>query len=153
MSNNNFDDFKDQFVLSHELIKLMNWIVRYNPEGLRKIIETTIKKSKKYNALKRDDKERDFNNQELQNSIIEFFNLMEYCIDEYSDEDCSQKIIEKDLLPTIDLIDSNLLDDYTLNSSLAEATNKFTKSTSIPKAKQIFYKELLKQWNPEKEEN
>lgn len=149
MNNNNFDDFNDQFVLSYELVKLMDWIVKHNPEGFKKLINNTIKKAQKGLNPDRAKSYNDSSNvEDLQSAIIDFFSLMEHCIDENQDEKFLDMVIENDLLPTIDHIDSKIMDDQTLQLSLEATCTKFTKKPSKPRAKEIFYKELLKQWKP-----
>lgn len=150
MENNNFDNnFVDQFVISPELLKLMQWIIKHNSEGLKKVVE--IAATKEFNSNKPNKKEAfaDFytENDDLQNSLIDFFSLMEIGLYEAECKFQEEQIIKKNLLPAIDHIDKTYCDQETLQSSAAIAAKKVSKDS-----RQAFYKELLKRWKPAKKE-
>jgi hypothetical protein len=87
--------------------------------------------------------------EEIQHSIIEFFSMLETLLLESMKEQAVQKAVEKNLMPTIDHIDSTICDDATVRSSVEKAT---AKSELQPKAnaQELLFKELLKRWKPSK---
>ena len=87
--------------------------------------------------------------EEVQHSIIEFFSMLEMLLAESIKEQAVQRAVEKNLMPTIDHIDSTLCDDATVRSSVEKTV---ARSEQHPKenAQNMLYKELLKRWKPSK---
>ena len=87
--------------------------------------------------------------EEIQHSIIEFFSMLETLLIESIKEQAAQRAVEKNLMPTVDHIDSKVCDDATVRSSLEKAT---AKSEMYPQAnaQELLFKELLKRWKPTK---
>lgn len=147
MENNEFENGDDQFVLSYELLQLMEWLVEREGEGLRKL----IKKSLRSGLDKRLEKEKHnrLAASQAQNSIINFLTMLEVVLVDSTSEYSMDRIMEKVLIPAIDQVDTKACDTNTLKSSIAVATYK---SERNPKqnVQEIFLKELLKQWKPSK---
>lgn len=141
----NFDNYNDQFVLSHELIELMQWIIQYNPEGLKKVIEIAISRAE--NSKLKSNK-KDFSDmcdsQELQNDVIDFFSLMEICLYEIHNKQNEEKILQKHIIPAMDHVDTSMYDPALLKSCATTAAQ------SAKNPKEVFLKELLKRWKPNK---
>ena len=87
--------------------------------------------------------------EEIQHSIIEFFHMLEILLLESIKEQAVQRAVEKNLMETVDHIDSTICDDATVRSSVEKAT---AKSELQPKAnaQDLLFKELLKRWKPSK---
>ena len=147
MKNNEFENENDQFVLSYELLQLMEWLVEREGAGLRKL----IKKSLRDGLDKRLEKEK--NNHlaasQAQNSIINFLAMLEVVLIDSTSEYSMDRIIEKVLIPAIDQVDTKACDNNTLKSSIAVATYKSERNPN-QNIQELFLKELLKQWKPSK---
>lgn len=139
----------DQLVISYELLQLMEWIVENEQEALKKIIARALKRgfddqlkhSKSFKEL--------YSLEEMQNSIIDFVILLETLLVESTNEQEVDNVIQKNLMPAIDHIDTNNCDSSTLKSSISIATAKLHRN-SKENPQEIFLKELLKKWKPTK---
>ena|SRR3990167_1166772 len=150
MDNNSFGNHEDQFVLSHELVQLMDWIVKYNPEGLKKVIEVARSRAyaKKITKNKRVVYDSDiYEYDELQDSIMNFFELLEKSLLEVENESISSSVIQKHLLPAMERVDVSACDELMVNDCATVAANKVKKQPSRD-AEDLFLKELLKRWKP-----
>lgn len=151
MNNNSFDSQGDQFVLSRELVQVMDWIVRHNPEGMRKVIEIAITKAKSERRMKKENKDfyDSYFEDDLQDSIIDFFGLLEKTITDIENETSSESLVQKQLLPSIEHVDTSACDELTVSNCAYAAATKIKKQPEKD-AKELFLKELLKQWKPNK---
>lgn len=147
MENNTFDTFNDQFVVSHELVQLMQWIVKHNPEGLKKLIQTTLSREKT-SRLKAKGTYKDlYTEDDLQNSLLDFFGLMELILYETENHQQEESFLQKNMLPSMSRVDTSICDQSTVQSCAAIATKELDKN---PQA--VFLEELLKRWKPAKKE-
>ena len=87
--------------------------------------------------------------EDIQAIIIDFFELCETLIAEVEHEQSVKKVSAKNLMPTIDQIDSQQCDDDTLRSSIDSITMELDQ-TPQKSAREVLYKEILKQWKPNK---
>lgn len=149
MNNDELTHENTQFVLSYELLCLLRWIVENDAEKLKKII------AKGYSAGLKYDLERmregwnleEQSMEEIQHGIIEFFGLMEVLLQEVISEQAVHKALQKNLMPTLDQIDTAVCDDATVRSTLEKATAKIEHNPG-ENPKELLFKELLKQWKP-----
>lgn len=146
MENNEFDNNGDQFVLSYELLQLMEWLVEKDEEGLKRLIKKAIAGGLDMRIKK--EKNNQLAASQAQDSIVSFLTLLEILLAESTQEQSVDHIMEKALIPAIDQVDTKVCDSPTLKSSIAIATSK---SENNPQnAQNIFLKELLKRWKPSK---
>jgi hypothetical protein len=148
MNNDSFShDSNSQFALSYELLNLLKWLGNNDADKLKKLITKAIAHGlhdeiQKVNTLS------DPNLlEEMHHSIIDFFELLDTILFDAINEHVQQKAREKNLLPTIDHIDSSLLDHETVRSSIEKTTKKLDLHPNINPKEQLF-KELLKKWKP-----
>ncbi len=142
-------DPKDQLVISYELLQLMEWIVEHESESLKKLIiralkrgfDDQLKQSQNYKEL--------YSAEDMQNNVIDFLALIEALLIEATNEKEVDSIIQKNLMPAIDHVDTSNCDSSTLKSSIAIASSKIHKN-SKENVQEIFLKELLKRWKPNK---
>ena len=155
MNNDSFNGNNNtqQFVVSYELLCLLRWLLEHDTEKLKKLISKALASGLK-DEIKQFEQIGDVQAdpmilEEVQHSIIEFFSMLESLLIESVKEHMVQKAIEKNLMPTIDHIDSTICDDATVRSSIEKAT---AKSEQYPKenAQDLLFKELLKRWKPTK---
>ena len=152
-SFNNNNNSAQQFVISYELLCLLRWLLEHDVEKLKKMVSKALASGLRED-IKQFEQFGDVNTdpamiEEIQHSIIEFFSMLETLLLESMKEQAVQKAVEKNLMPTIDHIDSTICDDATVRSSVEKAT---AKSEQQPKAnaQELLFKELLKRWKPSK---
>lgn len=137
-----------QFVLSFELLCLLRWLVECEGDKFKKLInkamQSGLKEELRYIQKAHVDEAL---MEDVQHSIVEFFGMLEALIADAINEQAIQTALEKNLMPTIDQIDSNVCDDATLRSSLEKATSKIEMNPK-ENPKEVLFKELLKRWKP-----
>lgn len=143
-----FDNDNSQFVISYELLCLLHWLFENEQETLKKLIEKSFSNGlaeKIYNrkAFITDSQE------ELQQSIIDFFLLLESFLYDLFNEQEAKKLMERHLIPAIDRIDSSTCDNTTFALSIAKATAAYENDPK-QNPKEVLCKELLKRWKPSK---
>lgn len=139
---------ENKFILSHELIALLLWILDHEEKALATLIKKAVISGLKHEISYNTPMHNEELIEEAQNTVVEFFNVMESHMAEALHEQSIKKASEKKLLPAIDQLDSAIFDDETVRLCVAKATNlpKDSKRT----AKEALCKELLKNWNPQK---
>ena len=154
MNNDSFNNNNPhQFVISYELLCLLRWLLEHDVERIKKLVAKGLATGLK-DDIKQFEQLGDVNAdpamiEEVQYSIIEFFSMLETLLVEVMKEQAVQRAVEKNLMTTVDHIDSTLCDDATVRSSVEKAT---AKSEMYPKenAQDLLFKELLKRWKPSK---
>lgn len=147
--NNDSMNSHNQFVISYELLALLQWLVEHDAERLKKIIARALN-----SGLKKDMQHVKayiadaHTHEDIQHSIVEFFGLLEALLLETINEQAMQDAVEKNLMPAIDQLDSTLCDDATIRSSVERATIKLDKSPQ-DNPQEVLFKELLKRWKPQ----
>jgi hypothetical protein len=146
--NQNLDS--DKLVISYELLQLMDWIVEHESETLKKLITKAIKHGF-------DDQLKDAKNykdlytpEQMQNTIVDFLSLLELLLFEANNEQEVSNIIQKNIMPAIDNVDTKNCDSSTVKASIAVATSKVQRNPK-ENPQEVFLKELLKRWKPDKD--
>jgi hypothetical protein len=150
MNNDSMNSHNSQFVISYELLALLQWLVEHDAERLKKIIARALgsglkKDIQNYKAHFSAD---NHTNEDIQHSIVEFFGLLEALLLETMNEHAMQDAVEKNLMPAIDQLDSTICDDATIRTSVEKATTKLNKSPH-DNPQEVLFKELLKRWKPQ----
>ncbi len=141
MNQGPFDN-DNQFVVSYELLQLLRWLLEFEQDALKKLIQKSITTGTLISSSDLDE--------DLQSSIIDFFTMLEVLLYESIDEHKMQNVFQKNLIPAINHIDSKVYNNYDadiVNASVNKAKNN---SSTRDSAKDIFCKELLKRWKPTK---
>ncbi|MEX0671756.1 MAG: hypothetical protein WD068_00200 [Candidatus Babeliales bacterium] len=146
---NNKKSSNEQFVLSYELLALMQWIITHEPQGLKRIISKALSHGLGDYITESDEPLSQNEVQTLQHAIIEFLTVMDHLLLEVSNERAVKNALERNLMPALDQIDTSACDDSTIKSSLITASSKLERNPN-QNAKDLLYKELLKKWNPDK---
>lgn len=149
MNNNDFSNDNTQFVLSYELLYLLQWMVYNDAEKLKKIIAKAYSSGLKYDIQRMHEgwTAEEQTMEEIQNGIVEFFGLMEVLLQEVISEQAVHHAVQKNLMPTLDQIDTAVCDDSVVRSTLEKATAKIEHNPG-ENPKDLLFKELLKQWKP-----
>lgn len=154
MQDSLFNPNSNQCIISYELLSLLRWIIEHDAEKLKKLVNKALASGLK-DELRNVEIMADANSQdpnfaaEVQHSIIEFFALLETLLLESINEHAVQRVVEKNLMPAIDQIDSTAMDDDTLRFSVEKASAKFQDATR-ENAQELLFKELLRRWKPSK---
>jgi hypothetical protein len=144
------EDIHAQFTLSYELLCLLRWLIDHDAEKLKKIIKKAISSDQFSQEIKDlDNNDPSEQAEDMQHSIIDFFGMLESLLLESLNEQVEKRAREKNLMPSVEQIDSSICDDATVRFSLEKTTNKIDKNPNI-NAKEQLFKELLKRWKPHK---
>jgi hypothetical protein len=148
MNNNDFSNENTQFVLSYELLCLLRWLVEHDAEKLKKIIAKSYSAGLKYDIeAMREGLNEEQTMEDIQHGIVDFFDLMEILLQEVVSEKAVHQAVQKNLMPTLDQIDTAICDDATVRSTIEKATVKIEHNPG-ENPKEVLFKELLKQWKP-----
>lgn len=137
-------------VISYRLLRLLQWIIEHDQEGLKKLISQAVKNGLPLHAEKVM-KKNDTLDLELQQSIIDYFSLLEILIGEVAHEYENAYDLQRKLVPSLERVDTNFCDAATVASSLESITSKqLSPLKEKDVIKQVVFKELLKRWKPVK---
>lgn len=137
----------NQFVISYELLYLLQWIVEHGSHELKQLVGKALAAGLR-ERMHHTDTEMHIA-EEMQDSIVDFFSLLEGLLIETINEQAMLKAHEKNLMPALEHIDSTVCDTATVRSSLEKATTKMNKNPNA-NAQQLLFEELLKRWKPNK---
>jgi len=155
MKKNESFDNNSQFVISYELISLLEWILEHGDDQLKTIIQTAMQSNQLKNTAETTNLPASaaYPLEEIQAIITHFFELCDTLVAEIKDEQSRQQAIAQNLLPTIDKIDHQACDNTILQSSISNTTAKLEKKPcDSKKAKELLFREILKQWKPRKKQ-
>lgn len=148
MSNRgNFDD--GQFIVSYELLLLLAWLCDNEQDALQALVNKALSSGlqEKLNVgLNFGEAQADV----LQQTIIDFFEILENMLVEAGQEDAVKQILHRNMFPAIDHIDSTVCDQTTVAQSIEKAVSAQEKRSSKSSPKEVLMKELLKRWKPSK---
>jgi len=151
-NNNNRND--NQFVISYELICLLQWILEHESDQLKMLVQRAMQSDMlQDDATKSDDGEENTTStiEDIQEIIIDFFELCDTLMAEVSHEQSIKKAIAKNLMPAIGQIDSKVCDNNTVRSSINSTTEQLD-ITPNASAKETLFREILRQWKPNKKQ-
>lgn len=148
--NNNNNNHDNQFVISYELICLLQWILEHEGDTLKELVKKAMQSGLEQHAAPTDDSESTAPTiDDIQEIIIDFFELCDVLMAEVNHEQSVQKAVAKNLMPSIDKIDGKLCDAAIVRSSIDKTTAQLDLSPN-ESAKDTLFRELLKQWKPHK---
>lgn len=145
-NNNN----NGQFVLSYELLHLLQWLVDHESDALKKIIARAVRQGFRSTITQTNDIiELQTSDAHIQNSIADFLSLLDVLLIETTNEQGIKKSLERTMIPALNQIDSNFCASETVESSLLKTSSKLD-CDSREKLQDALLKEILKQWKPDK---
>ncbi|MGE0010406.1 MAG: hypothetical protein AB7F19_00385 [Candidatus Babeliales bacterium] len=147
--NDPFDTPPEQLTLSYELLYLLQWIIENEQETLKVFIQEAVRRQQ---AAERHQKEHVYYTQddELQQNIVDFFAVLDALLYEAVEEESVHKATQKNLLPSLNQIDSAICDTDTLQSTVEETTAHLDAHPE-QNAKDVLHKKLLQQWEPDEQ--
>ena len=139
----------DQFVLSYELLCLLQWLTQHEEIKLKRIIGKALRSglSKQIKQCQENSNLMDLD--QAQQNILDFFYMLEDTMGEVLNEHTIKQAVEKKLIPAVEQIDSTVCDDATVRFSVEKASSKNNRETK-ESPQEIFFKEILKRWKPSK---
>jgi len=151
MSDNNlyFNNTDGQFIISYELICLLKWLVENDSPKFKKIISKALASGLKKELTQKDRINNEYVMEDIHHTILDFFGMLESALMETINKQAAQKALEKNLIPSIDQIDSTVCDDATVRCSVEKATSKIDENAK-ESPRELLLKELLKHWKPNK---
>jgi hypothetical protein len=147
-----FQEKSDQFIISHELLCLLRWLMDNDPDRIKKIITRALSRGLREELQNLNHTTDTDAIEEAQLNMLEFFGMLESLLAEALQEQAVQQVIDKGLMPAIDHIDPSACDDNALNYGIEKANAKLQRSTSKEKPQDVLLKEILKQWKPAKKQ-
>lgn len=142
----------DQFVISHELLCLLRWLMDYDADRIKKIISRSLDRGLRDQLVHLERHNDDAAIEEAQLNMLEFFGMLESLLSESLQEQTVKQAIEKGLMPAIDHIDPSVCNTVDLHYGLERANAKLERRKSGEKPQDVLLKEILKQWKPAKKQ-
>ena len=139
------------FVVSHELIVLLQWLIEHEQESLKKIIARALPHGLEA-ALQatQSSQHQPLNQDELQQNVVDFFSLLETLMYETSNENEVNTILQRAKIPAIQHINANQCDKQAIAISIAKATQAAENHKENPK--EVLCREFLRRWKPLKKQ-
>lgn len=137
----------EQLVISYELLFILRWMIEHEVDGLKNLILQAITSSEKEKQTT-ENTNASFSD-DMKHTIVDLFDLLEALLSEAINEQAVNKIVERNLMPAIDHIDASLCDEKIVRQSIEKTTQMLDKG-SHEQAQSLLFKELLKQWKPNK---
>lgn len=135
----------NQLVLSPELLLLFEWLFEHEQEGLKKLIHQAYR-----NGLEKKLSQK-LTSQSVtgaQQTVFDFFALVEALSHEVCIEREEQSLMQQVLIPAIHQMDVPHQDSHALAASIDKATSSLYDDTSSTRAKEVLCKEFIKRWKP-----
>ena len=152
MANTRFfsdQETDDQFVISYELFCLLRWLAEHEGTRLKKIINKALVSGLSKQIQKTENNANLLDLEEAQQSIIDFFCMLENITIEALNEQAVKHAVEKNLIPALEHIDSTVCDDAMVRFSVERASSK-SNNNAKENPQELFFKEILKRWKPSK---
>jgi hypothetical protein len=140
-----FDE--SQFILSYELLHLLQWLVQKNPAALKRVVGQALEKGLREDIELQKSTVQRHDPEILQRAVLDFFSLLENALHDVpavSDELVVEPVVMSD---TFDQLDSTLYEKDELSLCLARV-KRVIKKGGPASAREALYKELLKNWRP-----
>ncbi len=143
----------DQFVISHELLCLLRWLIDHDADRIKRVISRSLGHGlhDKLNNLQRVNDEQALD--EAQFNILEFFSLLEILLAESLEEHAVKNAVQKGLMPAINHIDPSECANEVVHYGLERTNARLARKLNGEKPQDILLKEILKNWKPTKKQS
>lgn len=142
---------EDQFVISYEMLSLLQSLLQYEKQALQTILKRAYTKGKEITSTHTDIVKQAEFDEHVRYGVSDFFDFLELELQALTQEQAHEKIINSQLLKTLDHIDPMRFEQAMIHNSMKKTAQKINSYDEQP-FKEQFLKELLKQWKP-KEKN
>lgn len=148
---NNRQPFDRHFIVSHELLNLLEWLVNHEQENIKKLIRCAVKHGFEIkNAPAPGAGDNEAETRELQTAIVNFLGLIDIILQDTVNEDDVEGVLQRSMIPALKNIDIAEHDSSSIATSVARATQAASTKTAAVDSKDIFCRELLRRWKPHK---
>ena len=151
MTHKPFLENEDQFIVSYELLYILQWLMTYEKEAIAELIHKAFVQGSQ-NSDEYEDAHHIEEAEYLQNSVIDFFSFLEKEVEAVAQAESMRHIMQKNLLKTLDHIDPKIFDPAIIKASMMITAEKVAPERN-QQAKDYFLKELLRKWQPKKTVN
>jgi hypothetical protein len=151
MNHKPFIENEDQFIVSYELLYILQWLMTYEKDALAQLVHKAFMQGSQTSQMQ-EAQEHNEETEYLQNSVIDFFSFLEEEVENAAQAESMQHIMQKNLVKTLDHIDPKIFDPAIIRASMM-ATAEKVRPQSNHQAKDLFLKELLRKWTPKKDQN
>lgn len=147
------NDFMDnqQFVVSYELLQLLEWLSQYEHEALKKMIHRAFQHGLGHELTihaRKTARDKEHSGERMKQNVVDFFSLLEILMSEIMQEKETSHVLTKSMISAIDKVDTRMYDPASIERSVAKACSAPKKTGENPH--EVLYKELLKRWKPAK---
>ncbi|MBP6869909.1 hypothetical protein KBC04_03440 [Candidatus Babeliales bacterium] len=147
MAHKAFLENDDQFIVSYELLYILQWLLTYEKEAFTHLVHKAFVQGNSQETYDQVE-EAEY----LQNSVIDFFSFLEEEVEHASENESMKHVMQKNLLKTLDHIDPKIFDPAIIKASMMATAERLHPQRNH-QAKDIFLKQLLKKWTPKKDKN
>ena len=116
---------------------------------MKKIIDKAVTSGLKDKAQQTRNSEQLPTLEDMQQSLVDFFGTLEALLLESLHEHAIKHVVNKNLMPSIDHIDSTICDDATVRFSIEKASSKLARNPK-ENPQDLLFKEILRRWKPSK---
>lgn len=143
------DNQDNQLVISYELLCLLQWLIDHDAEKVKRIIVKALANGLKDKVQQTEHFENMRTLEDMQQGLADFFGTLETLLLEALHEHAIKHVVNKNLMPAIDQIDSTVCDDATVRFSIEKASSKIENNPK-ENPQDLLFKEILKRWKPSK---
>lgn len=145
---------EDQFIVSYELLYMLQWLMTYEKEAFTHLVHRAFMQGAQFCSEHdaQDPQEQFEQTEDLQHSVIDFFSFLEEEIQNASQAESIKNIMHTNLVKTLDHMDPKLFDPAVIQASMMATAEKLHPQRNH-QAKEVFLKQLLKKWTPKKDKN
>ena len=151
MNHKTFLESDDQFIVSYELLYILQWLMTYEKEAFSQLVHKAFIQGSQ-ESDERDTYDQIEEAEYLQSSVIDFFSFLEEEVENVAQAESIKHIMQKNLVKTLDHIDPKLFDPAVIKASMMATAEKLHPQRNHL-AKDLFLKQLLKKWQPKKDKN
>lgn len=137
-----------QFVVSYELLELIAWLVEHEQETLKKIVTRALRNGL-LERLAHAPSQSTLSHEELHYTVADFFTIMEELLTQLASEQETTELLHRNLVPSLKQVDTTACDADTI-ARCGEKASAEALTQDSNTAKELFCKELLKRWKPDK---
>jgi len=139
----------NQFVISYALLAVLQWLNEHSSDELKVLISEALDQGLEQEIQLLEQHREAYLAEDAQEAIVEFFSLLEGALSESIEKQAIYKKEIKQLLPSLEQIDSHEYDPETVRSSV-EYARKNMREEPEQNMREHLYRELLRRWKPNK---
>ena len=152
MNQKPFLENNDQFIVSYELLYILQWLMMYEKDAFAQLVHKAFIQGSQETSDEDNTYDQVEESEYLQNSIVDFFSFLEEEVEIISQAESVRNIMQTNLVKTLGHIDPKLFDPAIIKASMMAAAEKLHPQRNHL-AKDLFLKQLLKKWQPKKDKN